>query len=409
MSDAAPIASRDPASADVADALYAAIRSLPIVSPHGHTVPAWFATNRPFVDPAELLIVPDHYFFRLLYSRGVPLRKLGGGVPAPECDSRAIFRTFAAHWLALLGTPSRGWLTHVLRDVFGIDLPSSLDTAAAIHDTIAVAIASEPFRPRALLERFGIEALATTDGALDTLDEHATFAASGHPARLLPTFRPDIVLNATLAAFREDVARPGELRGEDTATVVGYRAALVARRVHFRARGARDRSRRPGPRDRTPPCTDARATADTGARGFDLARGRRPLARSHADRDGGIVRARRARHAAARRRASLDQRRGPRKLRPERGRRHFAAHRPGARARRPAEPSRQRCRADHRRLHESACARELSPMAGHWPALSSALPGGFTTVRTVSPATSIAWSRPPATPTSRPSTTTRVR
>jgi len=222
----------------VAEALYERVRELPIVSPHGHTVPAWFAEDRPFADPAELLIVPDHYLFRLAYSQGVPMEALGVGVPPGERDSRTIFRTFAAHWHLFLGTPSRGWLTHTLAEVFDIDTPLGPDTADEIHDTVAAALARDAFRPRALLERFGLEVLATTDGALDTLDEHAVFAALEHPTRLLPTFRPDAVLDPATPGFAEALERLGEMTGEDTATLAGYRAALAARRVHFIARGA---------------------------------------------------------------------------------------------------------------------------------------------------------------------------
>ena len=67
----------DPRTRDIARALYEPVRTLPIVSPHGHTDPAWFATNEPFADPAQLLIVPDHYVFRMLYSQGMPLEALG--------------------------------------------------------------------------------------------------------------------------------------------------------------------------------------------------------------------------------------------------------------------------------------------------------------------------------------------
>ncbi len=67
----------DERSRAIARSLYEGIKDLPIVSPHGHTDPAWFALNEPFPDPANLLIVPDHYIFRMLYSQGIPLEQLG--------------------------------------------------------------------------------------------------------------------------------------------------------------------------------------------------------------------------------------------------------------------------------------------------------------------------------------------
>jgi len=63
----------DPATRDVARRLYAAVKDLPIISPHGHTDPAWFATDAPFSDATSLLLAPDHYLYRMLYSQGVPM------------------------------------------------------------------------------------------------------------------------------------------------------------------------------------------------------------------------------------------------------------------------------------------------------------------------------------------------
>ncbi|HZU83651.1 MAG TPA: glucuronate isomerase, partial [Polyangiaceae bacterium] len=130
----------EPAVRDIARRLYAGVRGLPIVSPHGHTDPAWFADDRPFADPASLLVVPDHYVYRMLYSQGVALESLGvprrDGAPV-EGDSREIWRVLARHWHLLRGTPSRLWLTHVLADVFGVREKLTPDSADRIHDRIA--------------------------------------------------------------------------------------------------------------------------------------------------------------------------------------------------------------------------------------------------------------------------------
>ena len=48
--------------------LYRTVADLPIVSPHGHTDPRWYAENEPFPDPAQLFVTPDHYVFRMLCS-----------------------------------------------------------------------------------------------------------------------------------------------------------------------------------------------------------------------------------------------------------------------------------------------------------------------------------------------------
>ena len=116
----------------IARDLYAGVKDLPIVSPHGHTDPRWYALNEPFPDPAQLLVVPDHYIFRMLFSQGVRLEDLGvaslDGAPV-ETDGRTIWRRFAEHYYLFRATPTRLWFDHVLAHLFGIEEP--LDAATA--------------------------------------------------------------------------------------------------------------------------------------------------------------------------------------------------------------------------------------------------------------------------------------
>lgn len=116
------------------DALYQAIKGLPIVSPHGHCDPIWFSQNNAFKNPAELLVIPDHYVFRMLYSQGIPLSDLGVGSRGQDADPREVFRLFAAHWHLFFGTPSRTWIDYVLRETLQIKLGLSAFTADSIYD-----------------------------------------------------------------------------------------------------------------------------------------------------------------------------------------------------------------------------------------------------------------------------------
>ena len=230
----------DPGLRSLARRLYEQVRDLPIVSPHGHTDPRWYAEDAPFPDPANLLIVPDHYLFRMLYSQGVPLERLGvpqrDGAPV-ETDPRAIWQTFAEHWYLFRGTPSRLWLDHVLYALFDIRVRLGADTAGEIYDAIQAKLATPAFRPRALYERFGIEVIATTESPLDPLDHHRALAESGWTGRVVTAFRPDPVVDPDFEGFADNVARLGALTGEDTATWSGYLAALANRRAYFKQVG----------------------------------------------------------------------------------------------------------------------------------------------------------------------------
>jgi glucuronate isomerase len=225
----------------LARALYGSIRDLPIVSPHGHTDPAWFALNEPFPDPARLFVVPDHYVFRMLCSQGISLTDLG--VPRvdggdTEQDPRRIWRLFAGNFHLFRGTPSAMWINHAFQDVFGIDEPLSAATADASYDHIADCLARPEFRPRALFERFNIEIIATTEAALDPLEHHRAIRDGDWTGRVVTAYRPDAVIDPQFEGFADNVARLGELTGEDATGWTGYLAAHRARRAFFKAHGA---------------------------------------------------------------------------------------------------------------------------------------------------------------------------
>jgi len=219
-------------------AIYDQIKDDPIVSPHGHCDPAWFATDAPFPDPASLIVIPDHYLFRMLYSQGVPLSDLGIGTDVEDRDPRAIWRVFAAHWHLFLGTPSHAWLTETFRTIFGIDEALAPANADAIYDSIAAEIAKPAFRPRALFDRFGIELLATTDSATDPLDHHQAIRKSAWGGRVVPTFRPDALLDPMDPRFAGELKTLAAQTGTDCTTLPGYLEALRQRRAAFKALGA---------------------------------------------------------------------------------------------------------------------------------------------------------------------------
>lgn len=253
----------DARSRDLARDLYSAIKDLPIVSPHGHTDPRWFAENHAFADPAQLFVVPDHYVFRMLFSQGVPLEKLGvpradGG--AVETDGRKIWRLFAEHYYLLRGTPSSLWIDHAFAEVFGIEERLAPATADRIYDHIAECLAQPAYRPRALFERFNIEVIATTESPLDDLRWHRMIRESGWAGRVITAYRPDSVVDPDFPGFVANLDRFGEITGEDCSSWEGYLAAHRNRRVWFKGFGATSSDHgHPNARTENLPQTDAAA------------------------------------------------------------------------------------------------------------------------------------------------------
>jgi glucuronate isomerase len=227
----------DESTRAIAKRLYEGIRALPIVSPHGHTQASWFARNEPFPDPVKLFVQPDHYVFRMLYSQGVTLEDLEIGKEEIE-NPRKIWRIFASHYYLFRGTPTRLWLDYAFQELFGLTERLADTNADHYYDVIAAKLATPEFLPRALFERFNIEVLATTDSPLDSLADHRAIRESRWKGRVLPTFRPDPVVDPQFPGFAENVRALGALTGEDTLSWRGYLRALQARRQYFKLLGA---------------------------------------------------------------------------------------------------------------------------------------------------------------------------
>ena len=225
---------------NVARALYQKVKHLPIISPHGHTDPSWFSQNIAFENATELLIKPDHYVFRMLYSQGIPLEFLGistSDTGEVETDSRKIWHLLAKNYYLYCGTPSRMWLDTVFSEVFNFDVVLSEETADHYYDTINAALATDAFKPRALFERFKIECLSTTESPLSDLAEHKAINKSDWDGRVISAYRPDPVVDPEFEGFVSAIKYFGEITGEDTSTFSGYLSAHRKRRAYFKSTG----------------------------------------------------------------------------------------------------------------------------------------------------------------------------
>ena len=232
----------DPKQKKIALHLYRQVADKPLVCPHGHVDPRMFADpDYQFGTPTELLLIPDHYIFRMLYSQGIALESLG--VPRTdggkvESDHRKIWQTFADNFFLFRGTPTGMWLAHELHDVFGVTDKLNSANAQKIYDQIADCLTKPEFRPRQLFERFNIEILATTDAAADTLEHHKAIKASGWKGRIVPTFRPDGVVNIDRPDWRTNIDELGKTCGYEISSYKKLIEALESRRAFFKTMGA---------------------------------------------------------------------------------------------------------------------------------------------------------------------------
>ena len=233
----------DPTTRSLAREIYDGTRALPIVSPHGHVDAAVLAANEPFADPASLIVTPDHYVLRLLYSRGVTLESLGvrridDTTLSVESEPRKIWQTFAKHWHLFRATPTRAWIEYELREVFGVKNQLDSGSASQIYDAITERLQSPEFRPRALLKRFNIEFLATTDGASASLEHHETLREANIETRVAPTFRPDALFAIADSGWSSELKQLGQAVGTEIRAYGEFLSAIRQRRVEFKQAGA---------------------------------------------------------------------------------------------------------------------------------------------------------------------------
>ncbi len=226
---------------NLAHELYFGVKDLPIISPHGHVDPRLLAENAPFPDPAELIIIPDHYIFRMLYSQGIKLESIG--IPAidgteVEKNHKNIWQIFGDNFYLFSGTPTGAWLAHEFSVVFGIRDKLNSRTAMKIYDAIQEKLQTEEFLPRNLFEKFNIEVLSTTDGAADSLEHHKKIKESGWNGRVIPCFRPDAVVNITAKSWKKEIEVLGAASGIEISSYKNYIKALEERRQYFKSMGA---------------------------------------------------------------------------------------------------------------------------------------------------------------------------
>ena len=244
MLDAMRLFPAEGTARSMAAKLYETVKDLPILSPHGHTDPQWFAENKPFPNPTALFLQPDHYIFRMLYSQGISMESLGvpqqgaKGDSSATADPREAWRIFAKNYFLFRGTPTRLWLDFAFSTLFALTDRLNAENADEYYEIIAKKLAQPEFLPRALFERFNIEVLATTDAAVDDLKWHKMIRESGWKGRVLPTFRPDAVVDAEYLGFQQNLNTLGEVSGEDVSSYKGYLNALRSRRAFFKSMGA---------------------------------------------------------------------------------------------------------------------------------------------------------------------------
>lgn len=222
--------------------IFQSAADLPLICPHSHVDPWLLADpDMRFENPAALFVIPDHYVLRMLVSQGVSFEDLGIYPLAEKeqgYDSHAVWRVFCKHFHLFDGTPTGLWIENALSTVFGIDQKPDGQNAERLYTMIQSAVEAEAFSPRKLFDRFNIDALCTTDSAVDELQAHVSISDSGWERRVLPTFRPDTVINVGQSGWLGQIDELSRVCDMDINGYPAYIRALENRRTYFKSLGA---------------------------------------------------------------------------------------------------------------------------------------------------------------------------
>ena len=180
----------DPATRAVARRLYASVKALPIICPHGHTDPRWYAENAPFPDPATLFVVPDHYVFRMLDSQGIDLsRARHPGTRAGEGRVRSRGRSGGSSRSTTTSSAARRagmWLDHVFATLFGFKERLAGEVADRYYDTHRRGAADAGVPAARAVRALQHRGDRDDRQPLDPLAEHAAIRESGWKGRVRP-------------------------------------------------------------------------------------------------------------------------------------------------------------------------------------------------------------------------------
>ena len=239
-----PVLRPSRAQRDLARALYATVKDLPIVSPHGHTDPQWFADN----DAVHQRVGAVHHARPLRVPHALqPGRRARGPRRSRARDGgagRARRAQDLAHVRRALPPVPRHADAHVARPRVprGLRHPRAADAGIRRPRTSTAstrALAKPEFRPRALFERFNIEVLATTESPLDPLAHHAKIRAQRLAGPRVTAYRPDPVVDPEFDGFaRQRRAASARSPARTPRRWRGYLAAHRKRRAFFKSMGA---------------------------------------------------------------------------------------------------------------------------------------------------------------------------
>lgn len=206
---------------------------MPIIDYHCHLSPREIAENRPFRSITQLWLGGDHYKWRAMRANGVDERFVTG-----DASDWEKFEKWAETVPYTLRNPLYHWTHLELSTAFGIDEVLNPASARRIYDACNERLRQPDMTSRGLMQRYGVEAVCTTDDPVDTLEYHDEIRRDGFSVKVLPAWRPDRAMAVdNPAVYRKYVDELAAVSGVEINSLDALLDALQRRHDYFASRG----------------------------------------------------------------------------------------------------------------------------------------------------------------------------
>lgn len=219
---------------DSAVAIYAAVKDLPIIDPHNHADVAEIAANGNYSNAWQVFAATDHYVWEVMRKRGVDENSITGSATPKEK-----WMELARVMPEIAGNPVFEWIHLDLRRRFGITDVLCSENAERIWDEVNARLATDDFKPLALLKAMNVEVMCSTDDPVDTLEYHAAVNEKAGRVVIRPTWRPDKAMRIHYPGFRDYIAKLGKRFGIEIDSVEKLVEALQKSHDYFAEKGCR--------------------------------------------------------------------------------------------------------------------------------------------------------------------------
>jgi glucuronate isomerase len=190
--------------------IFDAIKDLPVIDPHNHANVKEIADNNCYQDAWQLFAATDHYVWEIMRKRGVPESHITGKTVSNKDKFLALAKVFPE----FAGNAVYEWIHLDLKRYFGIDELLSEKTGEKIYNAVNEKLATDAYRPQALLTGpLNVEAMCSTDDLIDTLEDHDRANAAFGKVLLRPTWRPDKGMKIFAADWRSYMGKIEERFG----------------------------------------------------------------------------------------------------------------------------------------------------------------------------------------------------